>query len=71
MRKSLSHEIRKHILRRAIFHIDRSLFDMIADKVKLNVDVFCFRVMYRISLQVRLRCCYCLLANLLQAKYDN
>ena len=45
MGKSLSHEIRKHILCRTIFHIDHSLFDVIPDKVELNIDMFCLPVM--------------------------
>jgi len=40
LHKSFCHEIHKHILHRAVFRIDHPLFDMIADEVELNINVF-------------------------------
>jgi len=54
MHKSFRHETCKHILCRAIFHIDHSLFDMISDKLELNIDVFRRCMMCGILHQLRL-----------------
>ena len=37
-RESLRHDICKHIIGRTIFNIDPPLFNMIPDKVELNID---------------------------------
>jgi hypothetical protein len=43
--KTLRHEIRKLVVGRAIFDVDRSLFDVILDKVEFYIDVLCLRMM--------------------------
>jgi len=46
--QSLCHQIRKHILCRAIFHIAFPFLDMVSNKVELNINVFRLRVVCRI-----------------------
>jgi hypothetical protein len=43
--KSFRHEIRKHVVRGAIFDAGRAFFDVVSDEVELNIDVLRFSVM--------------------------
>jgi hypothetical protein len=40
----LHHEIRKYIICGTVFDVDSALFNVIPDKVKLNIDVLRFGV---------------------------